>query len=271
MISEQTEIDVLLYSVNQAYGYDLSGYSETFTRRRLRDFKQKHGYKRLSDVLPRMLQDSDFFYDMLRDYSIPYTEIFRDPDVYSALRHVISTHLKSYPKIKVWSAGCATGEEAYSLAILLHEEGLLDKSMIYATDINYTILNAAKLGVFGKEKLEEAAKNHTNSGGKGSIYQYFDPIEDNWRAKEFLKDKITFAHHNIVADSTFGEVHLVMFRNVMIYFDDNFQSKALETICDSLCHLGIMVIGDKEVVSDNIADRLTTLSRDLRIFQKTQG
>lgn len=216
----------------------------------------------------RIIQDKAFFYDFIQNFSIQYTEMFRDPMVYVTIREKVVPHLRTYSKINIWHAGCATGEEVYSLAILLHEEELLEKCTIYATDINQTALNKANKGFFNQMKLKEYSKNYYLAQGKNRFVDYFEKKEQSWAIRNYIKKNITFAYHNMVADGEFAEMNVIMCRNAIIYFDDEFQKRSVETFYKSLSFLGFLVIGDKESLPKETEQYFETICSKNRVYQK---
>lgn len=194
--------------------------------------------------------------------------MFRDPMVYVTIREKVVPHLRTYSKINIWHAGCATGEEVYSLAILLHEEELLEKCTIYATDINQTALNKANKGFFNQMKLKEYSKNYYLAQGKNRFVDYFEKKEQSWAIRNYIKKNITFAYHNMVADGEFAEMNVIMCRNAIIYFDDEFQKRSVETFYKSLSFLGFLVIGDKESLPKETEQYFETICSKNRVYQK---
>jgi chemotaxis protein methyltransferase CheR len=195
--------------------------------------------------------------------------MFRDPFVFSAAREQITPLLRTWPHVKVWCAGCATGEEVYSLAIVLKEEGLYDKSVIYATDFNDASLDQARQGVYPAEKIREATRNYQRSGGKSFFSHYYHAHYGAAALDGSLKERITFANHNLVTDQVFGEMHLVFCRNVLIYFNRNLQEKVLELFTESLVHGGILCLGTKEDLQfTRVSRRYKLVNRKAKLYKK---
>lgn len=194
----------------------------------------------------RLLYDPFFYQEVLQDLSITVTEMFRDPDFYKALREEVVPMLKTYPFVKIWHAGCASGEEVYSMAIVLQEEGLLKRSQIYATDFNQIALQKAKAGIYSIDKIKEYTQNYQKSGGRSSFSDYFNALYDSVKLNEALKKNIVFADHNLVTDGVFGEMNLIICRNVLIYFDKALQSKVIGLFYESLIPGGFLCLGSKE-------------------------
>jgi chemotaxis protein methyltransferase CheR len=195
--------------------------------------------------------------------------MFRDPEFFLALRHQVIPILKTYPSIKVWIAGCSTGEEAYSIAILLQEEQLLDRAILYATDINGQSLRAAEAGIFKLARMRQFTENHRRSGGRRSLSDYYHAAGDSAVMDGALRRKITFSDHSLATDSVFSEVHLVSCRNVLIYFNRELQSRALQLFDDALCSRGFLGLGSKESLRFSaVAHRFTDYCANERIYRK---
>ncbi|MEE8398904.1 MAG: protein-glutamate O-methyltransferase CheR [Desulfobacterales bacterium] len=244
--TESIEINLLVEALNQKYGYDFSHYAEASFKRRIHHFLSKTGGGRVSELIPRLLYDIDFFKSFILTLSIPVTEMFRDPFVYRMLREKVVPYLKTYPFIKIWHAGCASGEEVYSLAILLKEEGLYDRAIIYATDFNDDTLERAKNGIYPIDRIKEYTVNYQRAGGRKSLSTFYYSKYDSVIMNKELKKNIVFASHNLAADSAFGEMHLILCRNVMIYFDKVLQNRVLRLFHESLAARGFLCLGTKE-------------------------
>ena len=204
------------------------------------------GITRVSEMQHKVLYDVSFFESLLLDFSINVTEMFRDPSFYRALRQEVIPVLRTYPYIKIWHAGCATGEEVYSMAILLKEEGLYERSQIYATDFNQVVLQKAKEGIFPIENIKEYTVNYQKAEGKESFSAYYTAKYDSVIINQALKKNILFADHNLVTDGVFGEMNLILCRNVLIYFDKTLQNRVIGLFYDSLCRNGFLCLGSKE-------------------------
>jgi len=244
--TEDLEIDLLLEAIHQRYGYDFRSYAHASIARRVRQFLSSSGCGCVSALIPRLLHDEEFFSRLAQQFSIPVTEMFRDPFVYRAIRERVLPLLRTYPFFKVWHAGCSTGEEVYSLAILLKEEGLYDRATIYATDFNDNALRQARQGIYSMEKIKEATANYQQMPGRASFSGYYHARYDAAAMNGALKERITFANHNLATDSAFGEMHLVLCRNVLIYFNRELQNRALGLFTESLVHGGYLCLGAKE-------------------------
>jgi chemotaxis protein methyltransferase CheR len=243
---EWIEIRLLLDAVFQRSGYDFQSYARPSIQRRCSQFLALSGCATIADMIPRVLHDEQFLSSLIRYFSISISEMFRDPFVYRALRERVIPLLRTWPYFKVWHAGCATGEEVYSLAILLREEGVNDRATTYATDFNDTVLQQAREGIFPMAALKAATHNYLAAGGTGSLADYYHARYESVAMDRTLKERITFANHNLATDSAFGEMHLIFCRNVLIYFDQSLQTRVLRLLADSLAHGGFLCIGTKE-------------------------
>jgi chemotaxis protein methyltransferase CheR len=267
--TERIEIDLLLEAVRRRYGYDFRDYSFASLKRRLDHARRQAGVSHYAQLLDRLLHDEACFDQFLRSISITVTEIFRDPPFYVAVRERVIPILKTYPFVKIWHAGCATGEEVYSMAILLHEEGLLERARLYATDFNKHALNVAEKGVYSAKSMELLAGNYRAAGGKGELRAYYNAGYDFAKMKDFLRDRITFSYHNLVTDSVFGEMNLVSCRNVLIYFGKELQDRVLSLFTASLRHGGFLCVGAKESLNFSAVEALfEAVEAKQRIYKK---
>ncbi|MFV7235710.1 CheR family methyltransferase [Flavobacterium sp. ZB4R12] len=263
------EISLLLEAIYRKYGYDFREYSQAHIRRRIMNRMAISGFEDVSQMQSKVLNDEPFASELLQDLSITVTEMFRDPAFYRSLREKVIPILKTYPFIKIWHAGCATGEEAYSMAILLQEEGLYDRTTIYATDFNQMALNRAKEGIFSNKMIKEYTLNYQLSGGKESFSSYYTSNYDNVIMNQSLKKNIVWANHNLVTDSVFAEVHLILCRNVLIYFDKNLQNKVQTLFYNSLINGGVLCLGSKESLRfTDLHEEYIELDTKQRIFKK---
>lgn len=263
------EISLLLEAIFQKYGYDFRDYSEAHIRRRITNRLSLSGVKSISEMQHKVLHDSAFAARLLQDLSITVTEMFRDPPFYKMLRETVIPLLKTYSFLKIWHAGCATGEEAYSMAILLKEEGLYERTTIYATDFNQQALDKAREGIFTTEHMKGYTRNYQQAGGKEMFSNYYTSDYDLCIMEQSLKKNIVWAHHNLVTDSVFAEVNLVLCRNVLIYFNKNLQNKVQRLFYDSLIQGGILCLGSKESLRfSDVEHKYTELDKKQRIFKK---
>ncbi len=262
-------LEDILQAIYQKYGYDFRQYSQAHIRRRVMNRMAISGVASFSDVKLKVLNDEIFAAALLQDLSITVTEMFRDAGFYKSLRENIIPILKTYPFIKVWHAGCSSGEEAYSVAIILQEEGLYDRTTIYATDFNQKVLNKAKEGIFSNELIKEYTLNYQLSGGKEPFSNYYTSDYGHAIMKQSLKRNIVWSNHNLVTDSVFAEVHLVLCRNVLIYFDRDLQNKVQRLFFNSLINGGILCLGAKESLRfTDLFSQYTELDKQHRIFKK---
>ena len=246
--NEKIEFDLILEAIYQKYGYDFRNYAKASLRRRLRYRLSQSNLKTISEMQHKLLNDKEFFDTLLLDLTINVTEMFRDPSFFKALREIVIYELKKQPFIKVWHAGCSSGEEIYSTAILLKENGMYESSLIYATDTNEMVLDKAKSGIFPIEKMKDFTVNYRKAGGLASFADYYTARYDNAIMDNSLKKNIVFSNHNLVTDSVFGEMDLIMCRNVLIYFNRELQDRVFRLFLDSLRPGGFLCLGSKETV-----------------------
>ncbi|MHA6491879.1 CheR family methyltransferase [Pseudomonas borbori] len=264
------ELRLLIEAIYLKYNYDFRNYSGASIKRRVRHALTQLNCKTISALQEKILHDPDMFMELLQYLTIPVSEMFRDPPYFLALRQQVVPLLKTYPSVKIWVAGCSTGEEVYSLAILLKEEGLLDRSIIYATDINPRSLEKAQRGIFNLETVQGYAANYQNAGGLAALSDYYTAAYDSALFDKSLRDHVTFADHSLATDSVFSETQLISCRNVLIYFDNALQNRALGLFHESLCHRGFLGLGSKESLEfSNYGSAFEALSKQERIFRKT--
>lgn len=266
---EKIEIDLLLEAVYRRYGYDFRQYAQASVRRRVRHLLAKTGYATASELLPRLLYDEPFSLSLVHEFSITVTEMFRDPGFYGSVRDKVVPYLKTYPFIRVWHAGCATGEEVYSMAIVLQEEGLYDRATIFATDFNDAALSQAQEGIYSLKDMRQYAENYQMAGGARSFADHYHAQYQSAIMNQSLKRNLTFANHNLVTDGVFSEMHLIVCRNVLIYFDKTLQNRVLRLFADSLNYGGFLCLGSKETLQfSEIQDQFKEVDERERIYQK---
>jgi chemotaxis protein methyltransferase CheR len=266
---EDIEIDLFIQGMYLQYGYDFRNYSKAHLKRRLISRLKNTGLDSISKMQHEMLRNKDFFYEILPDFSINVTEMFRDPEFFKLLRTEVIPILKTYPQIKIWHAGCSSGEEVYSTAILLKEEGIYDRCQIYATDFNDQILQVAKDGIYPIDIIKDYTTNYVQSGGREDFSDYYIAKYNSIMIDSSLKENITFANHNLVTDDVFGEMHLVICRNVVIYFDRDLQDKVYHLFDRSTIRKGILCLGTKESLKhSSTMDSFDVISDEYRIYQK---
>jgi len=266
---EKIEISLLLEGIYQRYGHDFRSYAYSSIQRRIKHRLDIEKLESISHLQQKVLYEPDFMEKLLRDFSINVTEMFRDPEFYVSFRKHVVPILHSYPFIRIWHAGCSTGEEAYSMAILLHEEGLYKKSKIYATDMNKDVIEKAKTGVFSFDKMKQYTSNYQKAGGLHAFSEYYTADKYGVKFQPFLSENIVFAQHNLVTDSSFNEFNVILCRNVLIYFDKQLQSHVHGLFKESLSRFGILGLGNKESIRfSSYADLYEELDRDNKIYKK---
>jgi chemotaxis protein methyltransferase CheR len=245
---EHLEIELLLEGVFRHYGFDFRSYAYASIRRRLWKRVEGEGLRTISDLQARILHDADAMERLLLDLSVNVTAMFRDPTFYKEFRDRVVPLLRTYPFIRIWHAGCSTGEEVFSMAILLEEEGLYDRARLYATDINDVVLQRAKQGIFPLERMQEYTDNYIRAGGKRSFSEYYTAKYGGALFDQSLTKNVVFSQHNLVTDRSFSEFNVILCRNVLIYFDKTLQSKVHSLFYDSLAMFGVLVLGSKETL-----------------------
>lgn len=242
------EIELFLEAIFQKYGYDFRQYGRAHIKRRLLHRMAGSKVSSISAMQHKLIYDEAFFELILKDFSINVTEMFRDPGYHKQVREEVIPILKTYPYIKIWHAGCSSGEEVYSMAIMLKEEGLYDRTQIYATDFNQEILKKAREGIYPIEKIKEYTLNYQKSGGKYSFSDYYTAKYESVIINNDLKKNIVFADHNLTIDKVFAEVHMIVCRNVLIYFNKELQDKVVNLFEESLVQGGYLCLGSKETI-----------------------
>ena len=245
---EEIEIDLLLEGIFRRYGYDFRNYATASIRRRIWNFARNEKLETISSVQEFLLHDITAMDRFVLSLTVNVTAMFRDPLFYRAVREKVVPLLKTYPFIRIWDAGCSSGEEAYSLAILLAEEGIYDRCRIYATDLNDAVLKRAKSGIFPLQKMQEYTDNYIQAGGNAAFSEYYTAKYDHAILHNSLKKNIVFAQHNLVTDKSFNEFHLILIRNVLIYFNDQLRDRVLELLNSSLTKFGVLAVGRKETL-----------------------
>ncbi|MBF0584505.1 MAG: protein-glutamate O-methyltransferase CheR [Magnetococcales bacterium] len=270
---EEIEMTLLLETLRLRHGYDFRHYAQASLRRRLKALQRMFGLEHLIDLVPRLLREAELLPKVLSGLSVPVTEMFRDPQVFLTLRREVVPVLQTFPRINIWQVGCATGEEAYSLAILMAEEGCLARCQIYATDINDAALATAEEGLFPVHKIGLYHDNYRQSGGRGKLSDFFQTHRDLVQMDESLRRSMVFAHHNLVSDGIFCEAHLVSCRNVLIYFDRHLQGHCLTLMKGSLVRGGYLCLGLRESLEGSMVEQdFQALQKSLRIFRlRTMG
>lgn len=263
------ELRLLVEAIYLKYSYDFRDYSGASQKRRVHHAMQQMDCENISELQARVLHDPDAFMTLLQYLTIPTSEMFRDPGYFLALREQVVPHLHTYPSLKIWIAGCSTGEEVYSMAIMLKEEGLLERSIIYATDINPLSLERARKGVYSLERMRAYTASYQMAGGKSAFSDYYTAAYDHALFDRRLIDNVSFADHSLATDEVFSETHLVCCRNVLIYFNRKLQERALGLFHESLCHRGFLGLGSKESIDfSSHAGGFEPLVKTERIYRK---
>jgi chemotaxis protein methyltransferase CheR len=262
------EIELLIQAIYVKYQYDFRLYSRSSLRRRLEQAKIKFNVKSISEIQVKLLHEEDFLPKLLAYLTVNTTEMFRDPEYFLNLKDKILPFLKTFPSIKIWVAGCSTGEEVVSLSILLKEAGF-KKYLIYATDINPMNLEVAKRGIYPSEVIKKASQNYQQGGGENSLSDYFSLAYDSVKFHESLYENVIFSDHSLSTDSVFSEIHFVSCRNVLIYFDRPLQDRVFKLFDESLVRGGFLGLGNKETIQFSvIRDNFNVIDQESRLYQK---
>ena len=269
---DDVELGLLVEAIFHAYHYDFRRYARASLRRRLAAAMLRFDCRTLSELQGRLLHESHVFTELLEYLTVQVSDMFRDPSYFRAIRETVVPLLRTYPSLKIWIAGCSSGEEAYSMAILLREEGLLERSLIYATDINPNALRRAEAGVYEAAKVPDFTRNHRLSGGRSSLSDYYSAAYDRMILDKSLRRHIVFSDHSLATDSVFAEVQFVSCRNVLIYFDRELQSRALDLFYEALCRKGFLGIGLRESLRfSSHAESFVEFASEDRIYQKVDA
>lgn len=269
MEREEVEAHCLVEALRLRYGYDLSDYAQSSLLRRLDVVRKAWGLTSLSQVQDTVLASEEMLHAFLSRLTVTTSEMFRDPPFYKSLREIVVPLLQTFPSLNVWIAGCSTGEEIYSLAILLHEEGVLERTTLHATDINRVALRTAREGIYPATEGKAWSENYRAAGGKASFKDYVTVAYDSLRVATWLQRGIVFAEHNLVTDGVFCECNLVLCRNVLIYFRKPLQERVVGLFADALRSGGYLGLGSKESLQFlPSADRFQVVDADARLFRK---
>jgi chemotaxis protein methyltransferase CheR len=271
MNNEDIEIKCLLEALFEKSGHDFRHYSQAHLKRRLKHLQSAYDVTDLSQMIHRLLYDASFLEILLHQLSINVTEMFRDPSFYAAVREKVVPILATWPHVKVWHAGCASGEEVYSMAILLHEACLYRKCKLYGTDFSPRVLDDARKGVYPVERVKAYTENYLKAGGKESFSDYYNANYNYVLMEKFLKENLIFAEHNLAVDTVFSEVNMVVCRNVMIYFNRTLQNRVLKLFWESLCPGGILCLGNKEAISPDCRELFEVIDEKERIYRRKYG
>lgn len=266
-----TEYKGLLEAIRFMYGYDFTDYAEASIKRRITNFTETNKISSLNELGKILLNDEQVFEAFVQHLSVTVTEMFRDPAFYKTLREVVIRQLETYPVIKIWIAGCATGQEVYSLAILLKEEKLLSRSIMYATDINQRSLQIARQGIYPLSDMQGYTQNYLNAGGKNEFSAYYTAHHGGALFDRSLCENVVFSPHNLAADGSFNEFQLIVCRNVIMYFNKQLQNKVVRLFYESLCPFGFIGLGDKEsLMFSEIKDVFHETDRFNKIYRKVR-
>jgi chemotaxis protein methyltransferase CheR len=264
---EEVEISLFLDAVKARYGYDFRDYAPSSIRRRVRAVLAKSGLENLGELQHRMLHNPQAFAWIVGTLTVQVTELFRDPDFYRAFRDRVVPVLKTYPQIKVWNAGCATGEEAYSLAVLMADEGLVERVQIYATDLSASALDRAREGVYPEAQLESFSNAYVAAGGREPFASFYVRKYGNVTFSEALRKHIVFFQHDLTSDHSLGEMQVIFCRNVLIYFNAALRERVLQTFGAALCHRGFLCLGRNEGLPVEAPLGFETYVKEQRIYR----
>lgn len=269
---EDIEIRLLLEALYHRYHYDFRSYAQASIKRRLKQAREQMGFRSFSAMQDALLHDPDMLTRMLGYLTVQVSELFRDPAYFRAIRETVVPHLRTYPSLKIWIAGCSAGEELYSFVILFREEGLEERTLFYATDINQDALARAEAGVYDLDRMKLFTENHRKAGGRSSLSDYYSAAYGKAVFDKSLRRNVVFSDHSLVTDAVFGEMHLVSCRNVLIYFDRPLQDRAVGLFSDSLARKGFLGLGAKESLRFSAhAGAFTEFSRDDKLYQKSEA
>jgi chemotaxis protein methyltransferase CheR len=267
---EDIEIRLLLEGLYQRYHYDFRNYAYASIKRRLKQAREQLGYRSFSAMQEALLHDARVLPRLLGYLTVQVSELFRDPGYFRAIREKVVPHLRTYPSLRLWIAGCSTGEELYSFVILLREEGLEERTLFYATDINQEALARAEAGVYDLDRMKLFTENHRKSGGKSSLSDYYTAAYGKAVFDKSLRSRVVFSDHSLVTDAVFAEMHLISCRNVLIYFDRPLQDRAVGLFRDSLARKGFLGLGSKESLRFSAhGDAFSEWVREDKLYQKT--
>ena len=261
------EMTELLDLIRHIHGFDFGSYTQASLKRRITRIMQLQ-HLTVFDLRTLLTNDAEYFESFLIEVTVNVTEMFRDPEFYKSVKDNVLPYLKSYQRIKVWNAGCSTGEELYSFAILMAEEHLYDRSFLYGTDINSDVLEIAKNGIYDLQKMKLYAENYVKTGASHTLSDYYTAKYDAASISHSLKKNILFSVHNLASDTVFNEFQLISCRNVLIYFNEELQKKVIDLFYKSLANFGFLCLGSKETLRDSEADRFKVIDKKNNIYQK---
>jgi chemotaxis protein methyltransferase CheR len=266
---QELEVRLLLSALADHYGYDFRNYARASLLRRIRNAVEREGVPTISHLQATLLHQPASMHRFIDSLAVQVTAMFRDADFYRTVRETVLPLLRTYPFIRIWHAGCSSGEEVYSMAILLHEAGLYQRARIYATDISATLLERAERGIFPLSSMREHTLNYQRAGGTGDFSAYYTADHENALFRDFLRHNIVFSQHNLACDGPFNEFNLIFCRNVMIYFDPTLRDRAHGLFYESLARFGLLALGLKETVAFTpFETRYEALSAEARIYRR---
>lgn len=265
---EDLEIRLLLQAIQARYGYQFIDYAQSSMRRRVRAALSRSGFSHLGELQHRILLDPKFFASILDDLTVRVSDVFRDPPFYRAFRERVIPLLRTYPLLKIWHAGCASGEEVYTTAMLLTEENLYERAQIYATDMSVNALEAARAGVYPEERAAEFERNYLESGGKQSLSDHFSHAYGRIAVREALRRNVVFFQHDLATDHALGEMHVVFCRNVLIYFGSPLRDRVLSTFAGCLERSGFLCLGMHEALSSAAKEDFADFAERERIYKR---
>ncbi|MBS0284837.1 MAG: protein-glutamate O-methyltransferase CheR [Proteobacteria bacterium] len=268
---EEIEIELLLDALYRRYHYDFRNYARTSIRRRLRQAREQMGLRSFSAMQEALLHDPAMLGALLGYLTVQVSEMFRDPLYFRAIREKVIPRLRTYPSLRIWIAGCSSGEELYSFVILFREEGLEERTLFYATDINPDALKTAATGIYPLDRIKAFTENHQRSGGKSSLSDYYSTAYGGAAFDKSLRNRVVFSDHSLVTDAVFAEMHLISCRNVLIYFDRALQDRAIGLFRDSLVRGGFLGLGGKESLRfSSHARSFGDFVREEKIYQRRE-
>ncbi len=266
---ETIETQLLFEGIYRYYGYDFRNYAPSSRQRRVQNFMQVEGIQTISELQSRVLHDRHCLDRLLLSLTVNVTSMFRDPSFYLTFRNLVLPTLRTYPFIRIWHAGCSTGEEVYSMAILLQEEGIYHRCRLYATDANEKVLQSARSGIFSLSSMQEYTQQYLKAGGKKSFSEYYTAAYEYAIFRSSLRDNIVFSQHNLVTDGSFNEFNVIICRNVLIYFDRTLQDRVHDLFYQSLCSFGILALGRQETLRfTSKDDQYEELSKSEKLYRR---
>ena len=269
LLFREDEVQMLLDDVNTHYGYDFRNYAQSSLIRRLSRIMHVSKLPSFAEMRYKVIHDEEFFEYFLQEVTVNETEMFRDPEFFNALRKEVLPLLSTYPLIRIWHAGCSTGEEVYSMAIMLLEEGLLHRSLLYATDLNQHVLEIAKRGAYSMQEMKLNTENYISAGGNQELSSYYEVKNGQAIFSDILKNRMIFSMHNLEADQSFNEFNLIVCRNVLIYFNKSLQDKVLRLFNESLSNFGFLVLGVKEFLNfTDIKENFKPVNQSQKIYKR---